>query len=899
MAKFCAALDDNTVMKKQPVKSPPSPSSSRTELLAPAGGIESAYAAFHYGADAVYLGLKKHSARADALNFTLQELDEITAYAHSFSPKKRIFAAVNTLVLNSELPLVIDSLSALNEIGVDAVIVQDLGVARIARTHFPRLELHASTQMAIHNLAGASALRHLGFKRVTLARELTLAEIRTITAEAGIETEVFIHGALCYSYSGLCLFSSHVYGRSGNRGKCAYPCRELFSVEEGEKEFSLPEAKKCLPFSMKDLALPEQVADFQLCGVSCLKIEGRMKSPLYVACVTNYYRKLLDGKLNKKTQKQLETDLQTIFSRPWTALHISSPHAPAVVDPEYVGHRGTYAGTVESVFSSRQGTPVLRFTTGQPLEVHDGLQIELPGLSKPYGFPIDRLVARSPSPGQPAGNGQLRPGRPARSGRTGRSGRTARRGDDLKPKTVFRVNTGAQVDIALPKGAPEIPQGAKVFCSSSQRVKQSYDYERPKPGLYRTRRELDVQLDFSPKKLQATGQVVYGEEVLEHTVSISGTFEGAKDAPGMKKTAQDAFAKLGDTPFSPGKLELRNPKSLFAPVSKLNELRRMLTTALLEETEKQRKTAREQILAELAAAGKPAAAALMPPRWSIKIDRPSYIDQFSKGDWENTEELILDVAYSSLDEILQCSERVSKSISHDRLRLALPIITRSWEERELTDKIKGLLDAGYYKWQAANLSAWTFLGIKPAAAGKDSGLDLVLDWSLGMLNSSAVLQAHELGAHSITLSPEDSLENMKELLAAHATQAVVVVYQDTPLFISEACASASAAGCAGAARCAYAKHNHGKTNALALRVKSRTGSSYLVLQHQCRTLVVNAVPFCLANELEKLRSAGACLFRADFVNRPYSAEQVAGIWRELRGSSISFAVHEGNFARTI
>src|SRR5262249_50789691 len=154
------------------------------------------------------------------------ELDEITAYAHSFSPRRQVFVTVNTLVRQDELPELIDDLAAIADIGVDAIILQDLGVYRAIKKCFPHLELHGSTQMSVHNQAGAEALRQLGFQRVVLARELTFEEVHDITAAAGIETEVFIHGALCYSYSGLCLFSAQTLGRSGNRGKCAYSCRD-------------------------------------------------------------------------------------------------------------------------------------------------------------------------------------------------------------------------------------------------------------------------------------------------------------------------------------------------------------------------------------------------------------------------------------------------------------------------------------------------------------------------------------------------------------------------------------------------------------------------------------------------------------------------------------------------
>ncbi|HPS07872.1 MAG TPA: peptidase U32 family protein, partial [Kiritimatiellia bacterium] len=245
----------------------------RPEILSPAGGFDAALAAFQYGADAVYLGLPRFSARADADNITPERLRTLLAYARSFNPGKKIYVTFNTLVQDAELPQALDTLDELDNLAPDGVIVQDLGIARLIRERFPRLALHASTQLAAHNLDGVLALKTFGFSRVVLARELTLDEIRHIVRESGVEIEIFVHGALCYSYSGLCLFSSHTAGRSGNRGRCAYCCREAFTTDHG--------TGTCYPFSMKDLALAPILDAVAATGAHSLKIEGRMKSPLY------------------------------------------------------------------------------------------------------------------------------------------------------------------------------------------------------------------------------------------------------------------------------------------------------------------------------------------------------------------------------------------------------------------------------------------------------------------------------------------------------------------------------------------------------------------------------------------------------------------------------------------
>ena len=367
------------------------PAPRHVELLAPAGGLEAGFAAFHFGADAVYLGLKKFSARAEAENFTLEEVDEITACAHSLQPRRRVFVGVNTLIRQDELPELVEAVASLAEIGVDALIIQDLGVYHLVREYFPQLRLHASTQLAVHNRAGAEALRRLGFQRVTLARELTFEEVRDITATVDIETEVFIHGALCYSYSGLCLFSSQTLGRSGNRGKCAYSCRDSYEVADAPLTLRdgspvRRDPRQGFPFSMKDLALPDHLPMLQAAGVSCFKVEGRKKSPLYVATTTAYYRKLIDGKLAEEDRPDIEAELQTVFSRPWTRLFIQSYKDKEVADRDTVGHRGTLVGKVEGIHGGR-----LRFRTCRALERHDGLQIDLPTLGKPFGFAVDRL----------------------------------------------------------------------------------------------------------------------------------------------------------------------------------------------------------------------------------------------------------------------------------------------------------------------------------------------------------------------------------------------------------------------------------------------------------------------------------------------------------------------------
>lgn len=260
----------------------------KVELLAPAGSMESLYAAVQNGADAVYLGGAKFSARAYASNFDEENMIKAVEYCHLYNVK--VYITVNTLIKEDEIKEAIEYTKFLYEIGVDALIIQDTGLAELIRRNFPSFEIHASTQMTVHNGEGAMFLKKLGFSRIVLSRELSLEEIKHISKDLDIETEIFIHGALCISYSGQCLMSSLIGGRSGNRGRCAQPCRLPYEIINKTTE----KAKKGYLLSPKDICTIENINHLIDSGTSSLKIEGRMKRPEYVAGVVAAYRKAID-----------------------------------------------------------------------------------------------------------------------------------------------------------------------------------------------------------------------------------------------------------------------------------------------------------------------------------------------------------------------------------------------------------------------------------------------------------------------------------------------------------------------------------------------------------------------------------------------------------------------------
>ena len=272
------------------------------ELLAPAGSPESVIAAVQNGADAVYLGMGNFNARRGARNFTDEEFEKAVRYCRIRGCK--VYVTLNTLVNDREIEPAVQAAKLASDLGADGIIIQDLGLIRAIRAVLPDIPLHASTQMSLHNLAGVEAAAELGLTRAVLARELSLEQIRFITKHASIETEVFCHGALCFCHSGQCYMSALIGRRSGNRGMCAQPCRMQYSLTGTMNEY---------PLSLKDSCLADRLQELEDAGVSCLKIEGRMKRPEYVAVVTAIYRRLLD---EKRAPTPRETkELEAAFSR--------------------------------------------------------------------------------------------------------------------------------------------------------------------------------------------------------------------------------------------------------------------------------------------------------------------------------------------------------------------------------------------------------------------------------------------------------------------------------------------------------------------------------------------------------------------------------------------------------
>ncbi len=414
------------------------------ELLAPGGSFLSALYAFEAGADGVYLGLKEFSARAAAQNFSLEQLRRIRQLAADRG--RRVYVTVNTVIRDEELPRLRETLAWLEALRVHGVIVQDLGVCDMVRREFPGLPLHASTQMGIHNDGGLETAQEMGVRRAILSRELPLERIRSLRERhPGIEVEVFIHGALCYSFSGACLASWALTGRSGNRGECAQVCRSRFTADSGAAGHL---------FSTRDLFLGRDVLELARAGVDALKIEGRMKSPEYVFHVTRLYREVLDQgeALPHARYEELVRNAELGFSRTKTSGWFRTALGARLLEPGAPGHRGAFLGNVSSV----QGRQVELRLEGD-LSLRDGVGFLLAGGQGLAAFPVLSIM------------------------RAGREAAIARRGQT--------------VSIEVPvEAAPVMPQVGQELRHLSSR---SLDLPQPKEGsmpVYRIPVDLHVRL---------------------------------------------------------------------------------------------------------------------------------------------------------------------------------------------------------------------------------------------------------------------------------------------------------------------------------------------------------------------------------------------------------------------
>ncbi len=690
------------------------------ELLAPAGSFDAALAAFTYGADAVYLGLNRFSARADATNFTLEQLAQLLAYARSLEKPRKIYVTLNTLMETHEREALLPFLGAMEDLAVDGAIIQDLGIASLLKRNFPKIPRHASTQLACTSTAGARALVELGFERIVTARELALEEAAAIGQAVGTEIEVFIHGALCYAISGLCLYSSMTTGRSGNRGRCAYCCRQRFTDIDGRAHH---------PYSMRDLALLTEGEALRTLPLASLKIEGRMKNPLYVAAVTDLYRHLLDNTLSPEELRAKATDLKTIFSRPWTSLYAKKLTASpeSIIDPLCVGHRGAPIGSVQRVERDARGARWLTFRTQRALEKHDGLQIDPPEGGRPIGFPVDKM-------------------RDARS-----------------HKPALTLPAGSAVEIMLPQEVTELPRGATIYCSASQAVRRAFPFSQPRATELRTLAPADLTLTLAPHEITLSGNGV--------TLSQPAELPPAQHPDRSYEAAKKLLSRLGEEGFFLRKFTFNDPHACFLPASVLNNVRRAWAEQAREKhaeaKAKQRRT--PSLLPEREA---PFVAAHA-PRLTVKCSVLHSPDLFKAHTPDQV--VVTLTSQSTLAEL----ESWLTALPREQLRIALPIALRDAEMEQVGRLLVELVSRGYRRFEVPDLSAYQLL---QAYQPHCDAFDITADWSWYAINPEGVALQEAFGICGAVTGPEANLPNLQRLPEPFPRELLIAQY--TPLFIS-------------------------------------------------------------------------------------------------------------------
>ncbi len=687
---------------------------SGVELLAPAGSLEAFFAAMDGGADAVYCGLQAFSARAKAKNFSITDLAGMCAYAHQ--QRRKLFVTVNTLVREDELPQLIDALAAVSEAGADAVIVQDLAVWRLAREHFPQLSLHASTQMTIHNSAGARQLEQMGFERVVLARELTLDEISNIRRNCNIELEHFVHGALCFCFSGQCYFSSWLGGKSGNRGRCTQPCRRRYNYRGRHGYY----------FSPNDLSALELLPTLARAGVSCFKIEGRMKSAEYVHQVVKAYRLVLDGGGDDSAAriKQARAMLKDSFGRAPTQGFLAGGQPADMATPGMRGATGRYLGEVRRNSNGR-----LYFNSRDPLHIGDRIRIQ-PGSDKVgTAFTIKQLWVGK---------------RAVKKTAAGLVGVSHSFGSRFKAKdAVFKVASQQAFSISDNACRRRLQQVKTATCPLRLNVRLD-----------------DTVLELCGRAAEVALQRRYQVEVYPAT-----------NNPLSQQTLTQVFAATGRAPFELELLNVDDLPAVVIPPKRLKEIRR----DFYAELEQMVHAATTQTLAEQKQRAQQALLPAGDPRPQLQEVTVAVRDirEMRALDNHNVDRILVPVTAAVLHRRWRATTRQRGGVVWD-----LPWVCFDQEWGIIEQAVQCLLDAGFRRFRLNNLSHFRLFA-------DSADVELYTGYRLFCLNSQAMLAWQELGASGSELYIEDGRENMANLLRRSGSYPLqAVIYALVPLLTS-------------------------------------------------------------------------------------------------------------------
>jgi putative protease len=805
---------------------------SRPEILAPAGNREMMRAAIENGADAVYFGLQEFNARIRAANFSVAELPEIMAWLHTRGV--RGYVTLNTLVFSSELTDIARVVKACSDAGVDAVLAQDLGLARLCTQMAPELPVHASTQMTLtcaESILGAEALG-LKLERVVAARETSIKELRTLRRGTTKEIEVFVHGAICVAYSGQCLTSEALGGRSANRGECAQACRLPYDLFVDDVKNDLEDVRYLL--SPKDLSAYNDIGELIRAGIVSLKIEGRLKSPLYVAATVQAYRKavdeafgaagqIMDPRLDGETTEMLEMT----FSRGFTGGYLHETNHQAVVEGRFPKKRGLYLGEVMQV-------------------QRDAVLIALVSALKPG----DGVVFDA---GHPEGDEQ--------------GGRVYEIEPHGKKTAWVRFGRGA-VDFG------RITVGDRVWKTSDpaldRKLGESFAGEAP-----RYRRPVSAHVVVAPgRALRLTLTHSQGESV---TVEDIAPADVARSRPLTVAFLQEQIGRLGGTPFYLAELTAEIFGEVMVPMSRLNALRRQAVDELLGALAS-RATSRTSAPAEVVSTlltgesrdGRLNIAPANSSRLSVLCRTLEQVEVAAQHAG-------VVVIYTDFEDI-RLHREARLVVPKGRGPQLVPASLRVIKPGEAPFARK-LLEADPDAILVRNLAAWEILR-------EITDVPLLADYSLNVANHLTARLLKRNGFASLTPSYDLNIDQLCDMLAqSDPSWFEVTIHQHLPMFHMEHCVF-----------CRFLSEGTDFTNcgrpceSHEIELRDRMGYKHPVKADAgCRNTVFNAIPQSAGAYLDRLLGAGVRRYRIELLkqNAAETRQAIDAYLPAIRGESNS------------
>jgi putative protease len=828
----------------------------KPELLAPSGDRDCLRAAIENGADAVYFGLQRHNARIRASNFDGDDLPEIMAMLHQRGV--RGYVTLNTLAFTDELESLEATVRELTTAGVDAVIVQDLGLTRLIRAITPDLEIHASTQMSVTSEEGVRLARELGCSRVILARELSLSEIGKVREQTDFPVEVFVHGALCVAYSGQCLTSEALGGRSANRGECAQACRMPYEIICDGKKVDLNDVQYLL--SPQDLAAHDLVPQLIELGVASLKIEGRLKSPEYVANMTRHYREAIDrawaGRPVAFSPREVQ-EMELSFSRGFSHGFLDGNNHKVLVRGDYAKKRGLYLGRVAGVTGSGVR---LEFDADVPVKPGDGLVLdgdESAGAPEQGGRVFEVIDERN-------GSGSKRPSKPRVELRFGR-----------QSIDLHRVRIGQKV---WKTDDPELTRRLRKTFEGAPSRKVDLDFE----VIART---------GEPLRIVARTSTGHHAEVVGQA-----PLEPAASTPAVESLFRTQLGRLGGTVYQIQKLAATIEGRPMVPMSVLNGLRR----ELVERLDRRVSEPGERRIAD-----GPVLPGLLAP---IKAERARQRERRESSSslsvlCRRTDQIEAAVA-SGIRTILadyQDIKEYGKAVAAARavegvsIYLAPPRIEKPAE----ANLFRHLAKQGADGLLVRNAGGMSFCA--------ERGIPFLADFSLNASNPLTVGLLKERGATRVTASYDLNVDQLVDLLDEVPPDWIeVVIHQRIPMFHMEHCVF-----------CAFLSPGTDHTNCGRpcdvhdVKLRDRVGMEHpLKADVGCRNTLFNAVPQTAAESLPRLLKHGARHLRIEFLDDSPDAvaqtirlyrdalegrREPRTLWRELKASS-QYGVTRGALA---